>query len=134
MVWGGRRFSIQGVLFAVVLVAVGWTVVLLVRYVHRQDRVASAERRAHEVAGARVARALESAGGLPDRPIEVQSAAAIEPRAESGACVLCGRGPLHVIEHEAMQLGPGSLRRVTLRCGACGRDSQLFFRVRARPS
>jgi hypothetical protein len=113
-------------LFGAVVLAAGWIVFGIFAHVRRADRAAIETQ-------ARTQAALEAPGGLPSHPIEVTSAAAVEPRAESEACRICG-GRLHTEAHEAVHAGMTSLRCVRLRCGGCGGDSQLFFRLRDAPS
>jgi hypothetical protein len=121
-----RRSAIEFVLFGAVLLAAGWIVLGIISHVRREERTT---RRLQ----ARTEAALEAPGGLPSRPIEVRSAAAVEPRAEGEPCRICG-GRLHTLTHEALRAGGVSLRCVRLRCGSCGRDNQLFFRLRESPS
>lgn len=121
-----EEVAIAFVLFGAVLLAAGWIVFGIFTHVDHKERAALASReRVHE--------ALDAPGGLPTNPIEVASAAAIEPRAEAEACRICG-GRLHVEAHDALQMGNTSLRHVRLRCGGCGHDNQLFFRLREPPS
>jgi hypothetical protein len=114
------------VLFGAVLFAAGWIVLGIFTHLRRNERTAIEMR-------ARTEAALEAPGALPGHPIEVTSAAAVEPRAEAEACRICG-GRLHTRSHEAVHTGGAALRSVRLRCGACGRDNQLFFRLRDPPS
>jgi predicted RNA-binding Zn-ribbon protein involved in translation (DUF1610 family) len=88
----------------------------------RQDKLASARRKLI---------ALEP-GGSPARPIVVDSAAVVEPRAESFACPECGSS-MRAEEHRALspseQTGYESLREVGLCCRRCGSSLRLFFRI-----
>jgi uncharacterized protein with PIN domain len=72
------------------------------------------------------------AGGTPERPIEVTTAAVIEARATSARCPLCF-GELRVADHEATTVAPGSnakpLRVVTLRCFRCGGVQRSYFHI-----
>ena len=92
-----------------------------------------AKQRAVAELESRTRAALDAPGGLPNHPIEVRSAAAVEPRAESEPCRICG-GRLHTESHDVVPLGSTTLRRVHLRCGSCGRPSELFFRLREAPN
>jgi uncharacterized protein YbaR (Trm112 family) len=77
--------------------------------------------------------ALE-AGGSPDHPLVVPSAAVIEARAESVACPDC-EGALRVSAHEAHAYEGELLREVTLTCRSCGAALRLFFQIMvARPN
>jgi hypothetical protein len=113
-------------LFGAVLLATGWIVLRIFAQVRKTERAVIELQ-------ARTEAALEAPGGLPAHPIEVDSAAAVEPRAEAEPCRICG-GRLHVSSHEVLHAGGKALRSVRLRCGGCGRDNQLFFRLRAPPS
>ena len=78
------------------------------------------------------------AGGTPQRPLEVKSAAVIESRATGVPCPRCG-GELRVKDHEAKVLDDRGnettadrgvpLRIVTLACFQCGARQRSFFRV-----
>jgi hypothetical protein len=74
------------------------------------------------------------AGGAPDRPIEVTTAAVIEARAASARCPLCF-GELRVADHEALTVAQAGgvtekpLRVVTLRCFRCGATQRLYFHI-----
>jgi hypothetical protein len=63
-------------------------------------------------------------GGAPERPIEVTSAAVIEPRARSMRCPLCD-GDAELLEHRA----EAGLRVVELRCRRCHAPRRLWFRL-----
>jgi hypothetical protein len=67
-------------------------------------------------------------GGAPDRPIEVDSAAVVEPRAESFPCPYC-EGALRCEEHTAGQRAARLVREVSLVCRTCGEPVKLYFRV-----
>lgn len=71
--------------------------------------------------------ALES-GGSAERPLEVDSAAVIEGRAESVPCPDCD-GALRVKEHAARALNGTLLRAVSLACRSCGAPLTLYFRI-----
>ncbi|HEY6077280.1 MAG TPA: hypothetical protein VIW29_00660 [Polyangiaceae bacterium] len=77
--------------------------------------------------------ALE-AGGAPERPLIVVSAAVIESQAESTPCPRCS-GKLDLVEHVALTLprpdaaSPSRLREVRLRCRQCGALRSLWFRI-----
>ena len=67
-------------------------------------------------------------GGSPERPIEVDSAAVVEPRAESFRCPEC-EGPLRCEEHRAGDHENRLVREVQLVCRTCGEPVKLYFRV-----
>lgn len=125
---------VEALLLAAIFAGLGyiaWQVFAQLR--GRQRRLEAAER-GHRLAEDRTRAALERPGALPTRPIAVASAAAIEPRAESEACPICG-GHLHVQEHVAVHEGSQRQRRVELRCGDCGRIDTLWFVLRpGRPN
>jgi hypothetical protein len=91
-------------------------------------------RRARDVAGEQqhrqdIAQLLaDRPGGAPDRPLRVASAAEIEPRAQREPCPWCA-GNLHVAAHEVQEHQPELLRRVTSKCGTCGRTLVTWFHV-----
>lgn len=90
------------------------------------------EREAVKLARARVKLAELEPGGAPEHPIEVASAAVIEPHATSMPCAACGTTAVRVDEHEALTL-PGEperrLRIVRVRCAQCGFRRDVFFRI-----
>jgi hypothetical protein len=67
-------------------------------------------------------------GGSPDRPIEVDSAAVVEPRAESFRCPDCD-GALRCEEHAVGRRDARLVREVALVCRSCGSPLTLYFRV-----
>jgi len=67
-------------------------------------------------------------GGSRERPLEVSSAAVIEPRAENTLCPRCN-ARFGVEEHEA-HLGRPRVREVKVHCRFCDERRSLWFRVR----
>jgi len=67
-------------------------------------------------------------GGSRARPLEVASAAVIEPKAEATRCPRCG-DHFVVEEHEA-PFGQG-VRRLDVLCRFCGERRSLWFRINA---
>jgi hypothetical protein len=121
-----RPVALVVILVAFVLV-VSWLLAGSLGEARRRDRLDVARERAVDDAQRSTEAALARPGATPDHPLEVASAAAIEPRAQREPCPLCS-GPLHVQAHE---VGPGGEgRHVRLRCGRCGRETSLFFRLR----
>lgn len=119
---------VELILFGAVLAAVGWVGVLLFGRLRRLDRAAMEQAQMEAVAAARTVTALDAAGTLPEHPLVVDSAAAVEPRAESIPCPVCD-GPRHVDQHATEALSGHRLRRLTMRCGSCGRHGELYFRI-----
>ncbi len=109
-------------LLVAVALAAGWIVRVLLGEARRRDRVDDAE----DEAQARAEQALSRPGAAPDVPIEVESAASVEPRAMRDGCPYCG-GTARVEEH-VTELGH-RVRRVNLKCGQCGRRSSRFLRI-----
>jgi hypothetical protein len=66
-----------------------------------------------------------TAGGSPSRPIEVSSAAVIEPRATTIPCPHCG-GYYRIQEHTRPVAG---LRQVDVTCRHCSTPRTLWFRI-----
>ncbi|MEZ4360988.1 MAG: hypothetical protein R3B48_12465 [Kofleriaceae bacterium] len=65
-------------------------------------------------------------GGSPKRPLEVGSAAVIEPRARAASCLRCSeRSEQKVIGHDREE----GLRVVTIQCPLCSVVRRLWFRV-----
>jgi hypothetical protein len=120
---------VEALLVAAVLGGVGYVAWQVFAQLRRQERRVAAVERGHQLAEDRTQAALERPGALPSRPIVVDSAAAIEPRAESEPCPICG-GHLHVDEHVAVHEGAQRQRKVDLRCGDCGRIDTLWFVLR----
>jgi hypothetical protein len=69
-------------------------------------------------------------GGRANHPIDVTTAAVIEPKARSVACPRCDE-PFDVESHEALTNEDGRLREVKLRCRTCGTTRSLWFRISA---
>ena len=68
------------------------------------------------------------AGGSPERPISVMSAAVVEAHAESVPCPRCD-GKHEVVEHVAVAVSRVRLREARLRCRQCGTSRSLWFRI-----
>lgn len=89
-----------------------------------------AERDARKLGEAKLKLAALSAGGSPDRPLEVTSASVIEPQAASTACVLCDAPSMRVDEHVVETIdGARRLRVVRVRCPRCGHRRALYFHI-----
>ncbi len=96
----------------------------------RRSRVRALEKLARD--RERLAR-LEP-GGMPERPIEVESASQVEPHALAMACLQCD-GANRLEEHAAKTVGGEMLRVARLACGRCGSKREVWFRIqRALPS
>jgi len=68
-------------------------------------------------------------GGSPERAIDIDSVAIVEPRSRSTPCPRCG-GEHSVDEHAAVTLDDRRLREAKLRCRRCGTTRSLWFRLR----
>jgi hypothetical protein len=119
---------IEVILFVAVLAAVGCVVMLVFGRLRRLDRAATEHARGEAVAEQRTLAALDAPGTLPERPLVVGSAAAIEPRAETIPCPVCD-GPRHLHTHVTETVVGRRMRRLTMRCGACGQLGDLYFRI-----
>lgn len=113
-----------------VLGAVAWVVFLVGRHLNAQQRARESEARAQEAERMRSRREARLPGGSPAHPIEVASAAVIEPRAASLPCPRCG-GPAHVEEHTVEHREQLRLRVTRMRCGTCGHRRPLYFVLRS---
>jgi hypothetical protein len=91
-----------------------------------------AERETAKLVIAREKLALREPGGTAENPIQVDSAAVIEPRAESLGCLSCSLSrdfvSMRVRSHDV----EGHVRRVVIRCTLCGRARTAYFVLRAR--
>jgi hypothetical protein len=67
-------------------------------------------------------------GGSPSLPLDVTTAALVEPRARSVRCPRCDEA-FDVASHEAHTDEHGRLREVLLRCRSCGLERTLWFRI-----
>ncbi len=67
-------------------------------------------------------------GGAPDRPIELASAAQVEPDAEGQRCPVCGAG-VRVESHDAVAFAGVRLRVAELRCKACHEKLRRYYRI-----
>ena len=93
----------------------------------RPERTArrAAERAAKDLVRDREKLAVLSPGGTRERPMEVGSAAVVEPRINALACPQC-EGPYRVLDHRSAASG---LREVDVRCTSCGTPRTLWFRL-----
>ncbi|MEI9942089.1 MAG: hypothetical protein WDO69_33155 [Pseudomonadota bacterium] len=69
-------------------------------------------------------------GASRARPVEVSTAAVIEPKAESTLCPRCS-GYFEVEEHEAHSAPHSRVRELKVRCRFCGDRRSLWFRINA---
>jgi hypothetical protein len=95
--------------------------------------VGRAKRREQNRAALKLARARQrlfqlQAGGSPERPIEVESASLVEPRATAVRCPTCS-GNVALEAHEAITVEGKRLRRAELRCRHCATSATLYFRL-----
>lgn len=116
-----------------VVAVLAWIVFLVTQRSAALGRAEREEAMALEAERMRDRREARLMGGNPTRPIEVASAAAIEPRACALPCPRCS-SPAHVDEHEVEQHPEGRLRVVRMRCGTCSHRRPLYFRVRRSAS
>jgi len=64
------------------------------------------------------------------RPVEVSTAAVIEPKVASTLCPRCS-GHFEVEEHEAHSTPRSRVRELKVRCRFCGDRRSLWFRINA---
>jgi hypothetical protein len=119
---------VQLLLAAAACAAIGVTLWRAAQWVAADARARQVVDQARDAVAAVEHGILARDGGTPEQPIDVQSAAAIEPRAESQECPWCDGRP-HVVEHTVLAEGDDRIREVTTRCGDCGRRTTLYFRV-----
>jgi hypothetical protein len=67
-------------------------------------------------------------GGAPSNPLDVPSAALVEPKARSVLCPRCDE-PFTLEAHEAHATDGARLREARLRCRLCGERRSMWFRV-----
>lgn len=67
-------------------------------------------------------------GGSPDRPIELASAAQVEPAAESRPCPYCAGG-MWAHGHDVVEHGGARLRVAHLTCKSCHANWDRFYRL-----
>jgi hypothetical protein len=68
------------------------------------------------------------AGGTQAHPLDVGTAALIEPKAKAVRCPRCDV-PFALDSHEAHAGAHGRLRETKLRCPTCGLSRSLWFRI-----
>jgi len=88
-----------------------------------------AERATEKVAREREKLARLEPGGAPAHPIDVTTAAVIEPHARSIPCPRCGEAPVRIEEHDAREIDGQHLRVVGARCPRCGAKRAIYFRI-----
>lgn len=120
--------TVELLLLIAVAVSVVWVVRLIVGRVAEHDREVEATAHAEHEVDTRLESALQRPGLLPDDPMVVDASSAIEPKAEAIPCPICD-GRLHVDAHEVDEQGPERLRKLTMRCGDCGRNTTLYARI-----
>ena len=93
----------------------------------RPDRTArrAQERAARDLVHDREKLAALSPGGTRARPMEVGSAAVVEPRINSLACPQC-EGRYRVLDHRSVGSG---IREVDVRCTTCSTPRTLWFKL-----
>lgn len=67
-------------------------------------------------------------GGTAELPLDVPSAALVEPKARSVQCPRCDE-PFTLEAHEAHSGEAGRLREARLHCRLCGSRRSMWFRV-----
>lgn len=122
--------GVQVLLFLAVGASVAWLVRMLLQRDAQRVRAVRARGEAEQEAQARLEAVMKRPGLLPDHPLVLDSAAAVEPRAETEPCPIC-EGRLHVDTHDVDEHGPDRLRKLVMRCGDCGRKSTLYARIEA---
>lgn len=89
----------------------------------------ASERAEKKLGDARERLAALSAGGSPERPLEVASASVVEGTAISLGCARC-EGDVRLETHDAVTASDGRLlRRVRLVCKRCRARRDVWLRV-----
>ena len=88
-----------------------------------------AERTTEKLAKERDKLARLEPGGAPNHPIDVPTAAVIEPQARSLPCPRCGEEPVRIADHEAREVDGHHLRVVGALCPRCGTKRAIYFRI-----
>lgn len=88
-----------------------------------------ADRAAEKLASARERLARLEPGGTPAHPIDVVTAAVVEPHARSLPCPRCGTQPTRIEDHEAREVEGRRLRVVRILCPRCGAERAVYFRI-----
>lgn len=87
------------------------------------------ERKLDKLGDAREKLARLSAGGAPERAIDVTSASVVEPHALGLGCARC-EGELRLLDHEVHETAHGVLRRVRGQCKRCRAVREIWLRIR----
>jgi hypothetical protein len=98
------------------------------------SRKPRAQRRAEGRRDAKIVRERErlatlEPGGTPQRPIEVVTAALVEPKARSIPCPVC-RASVRVADHTACTVDGVPLRLAHVACPMCGHARVVYFVIR----
>jgi len=98
------------------------------------SRKPRAQRRAEGRRDAKIVRERErlatlEPGGTPERPIEVVTAALVEPKARSTPCPVCSAA-VRVAEHTARSVRGVPLRLAHVACPMCGHARVIYFVIR----
>jgi predicted RNA-binding Zn-ribbon protein involved in translation (DUF1610 family) len=88
-----------------------------------------AQRAADKLATQREKLARLEPGGAAEHPIDVATAAVIEPHARSLPCPRCGEQQARVDEHAAREVEGRRLRVVRTACPRCGAERTVYFRI-----
>jgi hypothetical protein len=103
-------------------------------FVMSPPRRSRAQRRAEGRRDAKVVRdrvrlATLEPGGAAERPIEIVTAALVEPKARAIPCPVCG-GSVRVEDHAARTIRGAPLRLAHVTCPGCGLTRVVYFVVR----
>jgi len=123
---------VQALLGLAVVGAAGAVLVRVVQRLARADRAHDAVQAAHQDIIARQRERAAQPGASPQHPIEVGSAAAVEPRAEALPCPACGEH-CHTERHEVEHHHGRRLRAATMRCAGCGHTHCVYFELPPPP-
>ncbi len=98
-------------------------------------RAASRARRARRAASApaRLAEQARSlteltAGGSPERALDIATPAVVEAHALGHPCQVCGAA-VRLVDHSVLVMDGARLRRAETRCPTCGHERSWYFRL-----
>ncbi len=87
-----------------------------------------ADRETEALIAAKEKLATLEAGGTEERPLAVESASLVEPRALRERCLACDSA-VDLVDHRAVHVRGTLVREVVVKCKRCARRRALWIRV-----